>query len=340
MISRFNAKTIAAPSFAGMLVWLLSTFFFFVPQDGAAEWHQAREGIMGTLIRVEAWHVDKSKGETAVAAVIAEMHRIDELMSTYREESEISLVNREASKHPVRIGAELHDLITRALELSASTGAAFDITYASAGNLYDYRENVKPTQEKLGRVIQAIDYRHVKVDSNELTVSFERDGVRIDLGGIAKGYAVERGVEVLKKHGINSGIVTAGGDSRILGDRHGRPWNVGIRDPRDEDKVIAMLPLLDEAISTSGDYERFFEQDGERYHHILNPSTGKSAGEVRSVTIVGPDAVMTDGLSTSVFVMGVTKGIEFVTTLADYEVVIIDNDGKMHASEGFATPAK
>ncbi len=303
-----------------------------------AEWHVAREGVMGTLIRVEAWHEDQAKGQAAVAAVIAEMHRINELMSTYREDSEISLINREAAKAPVVVGEELFAIVSRSLELSKNTDGAFDITYASAGQLYDYRESVKPSDSRLSEVVQKIDYNFVAIEPDKQSVSFAVEGVRIDLGGIAKGYAVERGVEILKEQGIESGIVTAGGDSRILGVRQGRPWNVGIRDPRDREKVLAMLPLADEAISTSGDYERFFEEDGVRYHHILNPSNGKSVGELRSVTVVGPDAVMTDGFSTSVFVMGVTKGLAFINSLADYEVVIIDSEGKMHASTGFSSP--
>ena len=303
-----------------------------------AEWHVAREGVMGTLIRVEAWHEDNDKGEAAVAAVIAEMHRINELMSTYREDSEISLINRQAAQSPVVVGQELYDIISRSLELSRKTEGAFDITYASAGQLYDYRESVKPSDSRLSEVVEKIDYNFVTLKPNDNSVSFAVAGVRIDLGGIAKGYAVEQGVAILKSHGIESGIVTAGGDSRILGSRHGRPWNVGIRDPRDKEKVLAMLPIADEAISTSGDYERFFEEDGVRYHHILNPSSGKSVGELRSVTVVGPDAVMTDGFSTSVFVMGVTKGLTFINSLADYEAVIIDSDGKMHASTGFSSP--
>lgn len=311
---------------------------FVTPGIAYAEWHEAKEGIMGTLIRVEAWQEDEEKGQAAVQAVLNEMHRINALMSTYKDDSEISQINTKAATKPVQIGDELFGLIQRSLRLSEQTQGAFDITYASAGNLYDYREEVRPSQTELANVVPKIDYQYVKIDPQANTVSFDVEGVRIDLGGIAKGYAVERGVQILREHGIESGIVTAGGDSRILGQRRGRPWNVGIRDPRNRQEVVAMLPLADEAISTSGDYERFFDEDGVRYHHILNPSTGESASEVRSVTIVGPDAVMTDGLSTSVFVMGVTKGIDYINALADYEVVIVDKHGKMHASEGFSSP--
>ncbi len=146
------------------------------------------------------------------------------------------------------------------------------------------------------------------VDPEASTVRFSREGVRIDLGGIAKGYAVDRAIGILESRGIAHASVTAGGDTRIIGDRFGRPWIVGIRHPDDAGRVVVRMPIVDAAISTSGDYERYFDEDGERYHHIIDPKTGRSAGEVRSVTLIGPDATTTDGLSTSVFVLGPERG--------------------------------
>jgi thiamine biosynthesis lipoprotein len=266
------------------------------------------------------------------------MHRIDRLMSTYKEDSEISLVNRNAAENQVRVSAELLNLLARGLEMSRLTHGAFDITYASVGQMYDFRAGIRPDEEKIAATLPAIDYRLVELNLTNQTVFFTRQGVRIDLGGIAKGYAVERGVGILRMQGIEHGLVSAGGDSRILGDRRGAPWIVGVRDPRNSDRVIARLPLVDEAISTSGDYERFFEEDDVRYHHIISPATGHSASEVRSVTIIGPDATMTDGLSTSVFVMGVEDGLRLIDTLDDYEAVIVDNEGHLHQSGGFLPP--
>ena len=289
---------------------------------------------MGTAITVELWHDDVRDGEDAAAAVIEEMHRIDALMSTYKPESELSRINRDAAISPVPAGRELITLIADALELSELTAGAFDVTYASVGYLYDYRQRRRPDAGEIDEKLAAVDYRHVVVDPEASTISFKASGVRIDLGGIAKGYAVERGVHILRKRGVEHAIVTAGGDSQILGDRRGRPWVVGVRDPRSRGKVVARIPLVDEAISTSGDYERYFEEDGVRYHHILNPSTGKSAGAVRSVTIVGPQATRTDGLSTSVFVLGVDAGMRLVNRLPDVEAVIVDSDGQLFYSSG------
>ena len=304
-------------------------------QIASAEWLRRNEAIMGTSIYVEIWHTDQVAGEAAIDAVIEELHRIDRLMSTFKPDSEISLVNDEASKHPVPISEELQSLILKALELSELTGGAFDITYASVGHHYNFRERQRPDDDTIEQSLQAVDYRNVVIDKDAGTISFSRDGVRIDLGGIAKGYAVERGIILLRERGVQHALISAGGDSQMLGDRMGRPWLVGIRDPRGgRTDVITHLPVADEAVSTSGDYERFFDEDGVRYHHIIVPTTGRPACEVQSVTIIGPNATITDGLSTSVFVLGVAPGLELINGMEAFETVIIDGSGKMHFSSG------
>ena len=315
--------------FAGCLLWSVVA---------TAEWYTNEQAIMGTVIRTELWSDDPLTAAEAIRLVNEEMHRIDRSMSTYKPDSEISRINRDAAKNPVTISAELLDLIARGIEMSRLTNGSFDITYASVGQLYDYRAGVRPDEKQIAATLPAISYRFVELDLVERTVFFARQGVRIDLGGIAKGYAVERGAGILRAQGIAHGLVSAGGDSRVLGDRRGAPWIVGVRDPRNSDRVVARLPLIDEAISTSGDYERFFEEDGVRYHHIISPATGHSASEVRSVTIIGPDATMTDGLATSVFVMGVDHGLQLIDSLDDFEAVIVDKHGRLHRSGGFLPP--
>ncbi len=317
--------------FAGCLLWSVVA---------TAEWYTNEQAIMGTVVRTELWSDDPLTAAEAIRLVNEEMHRIDRSMSTYKPDSEISRINRDAAKNPVTISAELLDLIARGIEMSRLTQGAFDITYASVGQLYDFRAGVRPDEKQIAATLPAISYRFVELDLVERTVFFAKQGVRIDLGGIAKGYAVERGAGILRAQGIAHGLVSAGGDSRVLGDRRGAPWIVGVRDPRNSDRVVARLPLIDEAISTSGDYERFFEEDGVRYHHIISPATGHSASEVRSVTIIGPDATMTDGLATSVFVMGVDNGLQLIDSLDDFEAVIVDKHGRLHRSGGFLPPKK
>jgi thiamine biosynthesis lipoprotein len=306
-----------------------------------AGWTGDSRPLLGTEVSVLLWSDDEVAGRAALEAVFAETARINALMSTYLEDSEISRVNRLAASEPVSVGEELFDVIRRSLDISVLTLGAFDITYDSVGQHYDFRARQRPDASTIARERDSIDYRYVELDQAAGTVAFLKEGVRINLGGIAKGYVVERGIDILRHRGIEHAIVTAGGDSRLLGDRRGRPWMVGIRNPRDdgERQVAISVPLVDEAISTSGDYERFFDEDGVRYHHIIKPSTGEPAGGMHSATVFGPDAVITDALSTSVFVMGVDRGLTLIATLPDYESIVIDADGRVFYSDGLEPPA-
>ena len=191
---------------------------------------------MGTRITVELWSDDEAKANQAIDAVLQEMRHIDETMSTYKPTSEVSQVNAKAADGPMKISKELFDLLTTAKEYSVITDGAFDITYASVGYMYDFRKHVHPDEAQIDKALPAVDYRHVLLDPKNQTVQFSQKGVRIDLGGIAKGYSVDRGIDVLKSFGITRAYVSAGGDSRIIGDRFGKPWMVGIRDPRSRAK--------------------------------------------------------------------------------------------------------
>ena len=317
-----------------VLLFLMAALLWWQP--ATADWHRRDVDMMGTRISAELWHPDPAAGDAALDAVIDEFHRIDELMSTYIPTTQMSRINQFAAERAVVVDEELFRLIDRALELSVLTGGAFDITYDSVGYLYDYRRRQRPSEQQIASRLGSIDYRHVKLDQSRSSVRFAAPGVRINLGGIAKGYAVERGVAILRARGVNHAVVAAGGDSRVLGDRRGAPWIVGIRDPRADNRVVTRLPLVDEAVSTSGDYERFFDEKGIRYHHILDPDSGESAASVASVTILGPDATTTDGLSTSLFVLGVERGLTLITELEGYEAVVIDAYGRLFYSQGLA----
>jgi thiamine biosynthesis lipoprotein len=301
-----------------------------------AEWVQrVTDGIMGTRITVELWADDKDKADRAIDAVLDEMRHIDDSMSTYKPTSEVSQVNAKAADGPMPISKELFDLLTTAKEYSVITEGAFDITYASVGYMYDFRKRVRPSEGQISKALPAVDYRHVLLDPKKQTVQFSQKGVRIDLGGIAKGYSVDRGIDALKALGFTRAYVSAGGDSRIIGDRFGKPWMVGIRDPRKgAGEVITRIPLVDAAISTSGDYERFFDEDGTRYHHIIDPHTGHSASKVRSATIIGPYATRTDGLSKTAFVLGPEKAMEIFNRIDDIDAIIVKLDGTVIYSKG------
>ncbi|MEW8410093.1 MAG: FAD:protein FMN transferase, partial [Candidatus Thiodiazotropha sp.] len=202
-----------------------------------AAWVSGEEAIMGTRISVQLWHQEKDRGEAAVQAVMEEFRRLDRKLSPYIDSSELSQVNRLASLEPLVISEEFYNLIEISLEYSELTEGAFDITFASIGHRYDYRKGIRPTDSLIDRTLPLIDYRNIRLDADKGTVFFEKKGVRIDLGGIAKGYAVDRGIELLQRQGIVHALISAGGDSRLLGDHRGRPWHIGVQAPRDKDRM-------------------------------------------------------------------------------------------------------
>ncbi len=298
-----------------------------------AGWHQDTQAVMGTRVHVEFFVKDDTAGAALLNAVMQEMHRIDHAFSPYKDNSELSRVNREAGRGWVDISDELLDLLVKSAQLSELSEGAFDITYASVGRYYDYRKGKVPDEDTVQAAVKAINYRYVELDPASKRVRFAHPRVYIDLGGMAKGHAVDRGIKILSAAGVTQASVAAGGDSRIIGDRGGKPWNVGVQHPREPGRMSALLPLVDTAVSTSGDYERYFEKDGVRYHHILDPGTGRSAEGAWSVTILGPEATLTDGLSTSVFVLGPERGLALVNRLPGIDAIIIDPQGQLLFSD-------
>jgi len=311
---------------------------YFLACNANAQWFKDSRAIMGTEIRVEFWLENNTDGSSLLKKIILEMHRIDELMSPFKKDSELSKINQLAATQKVNISDELFYLIKKSIEISKLTNGAFDVTFASVGNLYDYRNNKKPAQAQILSKLDKINYKHLILTESDKSIKFARNGVVIDLGGIAKGHAVDTSVEILKKQGVKHGLVSAGGDTRIIGDHRGRPWITGIRNPRVSGKSAIVIPLSNIAISTSGDYERFFIEDGVRYHHIISPKTGLSITSVQSVSVIGPDSTTSDALSTSLFVLGTEKALNLINKIPDFDAIIIDSAGKLHFSDGLQNP--
>lgn len=319
---------------------LLLTIALSVPLLAHAEWYSDKRAIMGTAVSVELWADDEASAAAAIEAVMQEMVHIDQSMSPYIETSELALINREAARHPVKISAEMFYLLKTALHYSQISDGAFDISFASVGYMYDYRNHIEPDEAQIQKQLSAIDYRSIKLDAGNSTVHFLKPGMRIDLGGIAKGYAVDKGADVLLARGIRHAIVTAGGDSRIIGDRRGRPWMVGVKDPRIGNKEAVVLPLESTALSTSGDYERYFMDGDRRVHHILNPRTGKSATGIRSVSVLAPRGIDTDALTKPLFILGVERGMRIIDRIPGVDAIVIDDQGQLFYSKNLAPPAR
>jgi thiamine biosynthesis lipoprotein len=298
-----------------------------------ARWYQHRFNVMGTQAEVELWHDNPAIAKQLIEAVEAEMNRIDQRMSPYIETSEVYKINQLNAGDKLKISNELFDLISRSIEFSKLSHGAFDITFASVGYRYDYREKIKPSDDFIEHSKTLIDYRSIHLDTKTKELSFTKNGMKIDLGGIAKGHAVDRCIDILRRHGVENAFVKAGGDSRLLGDKRGRLWTIGIQHPRNKEQILTQVPLENVAISTSGDYERFFIDNGERVHHILDPKTGKSAKKSISVSIIAPDSTTADALSTTVFILGFEQGLALINNMADVSAIIIDSNGQFHYSD-------
>lgn len=323
----------------GLNTSLFLLFICWMPSVVQAEWFRYTDTAMTTPVELEFWADDKSAADAIAVDVLAVFHEVDRDMSRYKEDSELSGLNQQAADHAVQVSAGLFQVLKKAEEVAVLSGGAFDISFGSVGYLYDYREHQQPSDEAIQAKLGNINYQDIVLDDKAQTVFFRQKDLLIDLGGIAKGYAVDLGIEHLKSAGVRHARLSAGGDLRLLGDKRGRPWLVGVRDPRSENRNVVVLPLADLAISTSGDYERFFIDDhGERVHHILSPGTGRSVRGVQSVTIIGSDALTTDGLSTAVFVLGPEKGLKMIEKLPEIDAIIIDDKRMMHFTEGLAPP--
>lgn len=318
---------------------LLSVVLFFCISGVAqAEWIRATDTAMTTRIELEFWADTEAQRDQLPEQVMAEFHAVDRQMSRYREASELSRVNREAVNHPVPVSAPLFDVFRKALEVSRLSQGAFDISFGSVGYLYDFRTEKQPSRQDIDARLVSVNFRDIELNPEGRTIAYRQPGILADLGGIAKGYAVDRGIMVLRNAGVQHARLSAGGDMRLLGDKRGKPWIVGIRDPRSATDNAVVLPLSDSAVSTSGDYERFFiDDDGNRVHHILSPSTGQPAQGVQSVTVLGDDALTTDALSTAVFVLGVDQGLAMINGIPGVDVIIIDEHRKMHYSDGLGS---
>lgn len=326
--------------FRPLSVLSISLLYFFVPSLSAEVWpgvgHFVTEErvLMGTQVIIKATGEDKDQLDQAVSAAFDEVARLEKLMSNFIPESELSRINQNAGKQPVSVSRELYEVIEKSIVFSGLTQGAFDISFASVGKLWNFRQGIVPTANEIKAQLPLVNYKKIRLDDKNSSVFLPEAGMEIGLGGIGKGYAMDRAMFVLNTLGIKNAMVMAGGDTLIRGKKGSDLWQVGLRDPNTLAGILAVLPLEDQAISTSGDYERFFIKDGVRYHHILDTKTGMPAGLCRSVSILAPEAITSDALSTSVFVLGPAAGLALIETLEGVEGIIIDLQGKVHLSSG------
>ena len=293
---------------------------------------------MGSSLQVTLWTADAPGATAAFDAVFAEFDRLDGLMSVWKEGSDVLRLNQAAGREPVRLSAETIEVLTVARQVSEWTGGKFDVTFGALSGLWKFDQDQDgsiPSHSAVAARLADVDYAALEIDPARGTAFLRRPGMRAHLGGIGKGYAIDRAAAILRGRGFHDFMIQSGGDLFVNGRRGDRPWRLGIRDPRGPaDRSFATLDLANGTFSTSGDYERFFIKDGRRYHHILDPDTGEPAGGCRSVTIVAETATMADGLSTGVFVLGPEKGMALIERLPNVEGVIVAADNRVLVSSG------
>jgi len=305
--------------------------------DHKLEYHGT---AMGTSISLYFWTDDETKAAKAAEAVFAEMKRIDGVMTTWTSTSEVSQINLAAGVKPIAVSDETYAVIERAQDVSKRTGGIFDITVGAFRGLWKFDQDMDgtlPDQAEVKKRLALIGYRNVVLDKKKHTVFLRKKGMAITLGGIAKGYAVDKCVKLLQDLGFVNFMVQAGGDMYIAGKKGARPWIVGIRDPRGPaNSTFASMAIEDHSFSTSGDYERGFVRDGLRYHHILDPRTGQPARMSRSVTVKAHDAFTADAWSKVMFILGWKEATKVIKRekLEDFEAAWVDSKNEVHVTKG------
>lgn len=295
---------------------------------------------MGSEVHLTAWAADEPAALSAFEAVFDEFDRLDTLMSVWKEASEVERLNRAAGQMPVPVGPEMREVLSMARLASEWTEGKFDVTFGVLSGLWkfdhDLDGNIPARGDVLAR-LPLIDYQKLEVDEAKGTAFLKQTGMRVHLGGIGKGYAVDKAAAILRGRGLNDFMIQSGGDLYVAGRRGDRAWRAGIQDPRGPSGTsFAAMDLTDSAFTTSGDYERFFMKDGHRYHHIIDPDTGQPAQGCRSVTIVARTASLADALDTGIFILGPEKGMALIERLQGVEGVIVTNSNNVMVSSGLA----
>lgn len=289
--------------------------------------------LMGTVVEVIVIGDREDAARKSIADAFSAMERVDRLMSNFKEESDISRINKRAGAGAVAVDNDVVEVIKKSIYYSEISDGAFDITIGGVEELYNFEdEGSVPEKGKFKNSVSLIGYKSIIINGN--TVRLAKKGIKLDLGGIAKGYAIDKGIDAIKRNGVAHALINAGGDIRVIGESENGQWKVGVLHPRENGKLKDTLLLKDLSVATSGDYRKYFISGGKRYHHILNPSTGLPTEGVQSVTIIAPLAVDSDALATAVFVMGKKKGMELIEKLNDVEGIIIDSDGLAIYSSG------
>ena len=330
-------KYLAYAAVVASVLALLAVPFFLREEKESVVYEKF---LMGTLVEITIMEGEEERFDGAAQAAFAEIARLEEVFSSYKPESEVSMVSKNAGGGPVEVSAEVLYVVEEALRVSRLSGGAFDPTIGALSGVWGFsgERGYVPESSEVEALLPLVDFREVMVDKSAKTVGLNKKGMTLNLGGIAKGYIVGSAAKVLEDSGVERGIIKAGGDMFVFQsgvERRQRPFVIGIKHPRQEGGLLGEVYVKRGAVATSGDYERFFVEAGVRYHHILDPGTGFPARATRSVTVIAEDPTLADALSTAVFVMGPEKGLALIEAIEGAEAVVVDSEGRVHASRGF-----
>ncbi len=284
---------------------------------------------MGSRFDITIVAEDSLSAEQNIDKVISEISRIEDLISEWKPETQISEVNRNAGIQPVKVDKEVFDLTKRALWFSEITDGAFDISIAAMDKIWKFDGSMteKPSEQQINKSIEKVGYKNIILDSINSTIFLKLPGMKIGFGATGKAYAADKGNELMQGLGVKAGIINASGDMAVWGKQpNGKPWKIGVTDPKDANKIYKTISLKNKAIVTSGNYEKFVMLDGKRYSHIINPKTGWPSSELVSVTVYGPNAEIANGFSTSIMVLGKKEGLRLLRQFPDYKCIIIQNN--------------
>lgn len=291
---------------------------------------------MGNRFELSVVSDDEAWAEQRIDEGIAEIQRIERLLTTFSEDSQTNLVNRMAGVEPVVVDREVFELIRRSIKISEFTQGAFDITYGSLDKRFwnfDTKMTKLPDRDSARLSVSLINYRNVLLNANECSVFLKREGMRIGFGGIGKGYAADMAKQVMLRNGVVSGVVNASGDLTVWGSQpNGEAWTIGIADPNLADQAFSSFKISNASVATSGSYEKFAIVDGKRYSHTIDPKTGFPVSGIKSVTIITRSAELADAMATPITVMGVKVGLNLINQIKDIACIIITDDNVLHCS--------
>lgn len=312
--------------------FLTIIFTVFAVALNAQETHKRTLKLMGSRFDITVVAQNKAEADIYIDVAVAEITRIEKLISSWDEHSQTANINRNAGIKPVKVAKELYDLIERAVHISKLTNGAFDITYASMDRIWKFDGSVTemPKAELIKASVAKVGYQNIVLNTEEQTVFLKLKGMKIGFGAIGKGYAADKAKQLLKAKGVKAGIINASGDMNTWGTQtNGDDWKVGITNPMNKNNVFALLPISEKAVVTSGNYEKYIMLNGKRYSHIIDPRTGYPSSGIVSVSVFAPSAELADALATSIFVMGKDVGLDFIDQLKGIECIIVDDKGKI-----------